>query len=97
MRQINDQQWLASPFFKIEYHESEAALRLKRQGFIFPLIMKLERAADAKEKLRTPVREVRDQEGKSIPFDEYFQLRLHTINNEFGYWKDTGIFIVNKV
>ncbi len=88
-RQMPSDDWIASPMYKISYANNNIAKQLQERE---PLSFEIERDTTNKEKLK-PLRNIIDKEGKKIPA-EHIKVKMQTLADEFGYWMDTGIFLV---
>ncbi len=88
-RQMPDNDWIAAPMYKITYKNNEVAKRLQSRE---PLVFELERDPRNKEKLR-PLKNILDKEGKKVPAED-IKVKMQTLADEYGYWMDTGIFLV---
>ena len=88
-RQMPSDDWIASPMYKISYKNSEVAKQMQSRE---PLSFDLERDTKNKEKLK-PLKNITDNTGKKVPAD-YIKVKMQTLPDQFGYWLDTGIFLV---
>lgn len=90
-RQMQSDQWLVAPLYRLGYVDDGKQAELEARGFELPYTILIERnEEDGLERLRRG--DVEDAKGDSFPFAEYLTLRLHTMRESEGYWRDTGYF-----
>lgn len=90
-RQMKSDQWIAAPLYRLGYVDDSKRMELESRGYQLPYTILIERNdEDGLERLRRG--DVEDAKGDSFPFAEYMTLRLHTMRESEGYWRDTGYF-----
>lgn len=96
MRQMNSEEWLAQPMYKVEYAGLEAARELVSR---LPLTIGVRRSQQDKETLVTsedcaPM-SVTDKDGKPVSTN-LIRITPQTLVDDNGHWLDTGSFLVSK-
>ncbi len=87
IRQMNDDDWKATPLYKLGYSSYEAAEKLALR---LPLQIDLERDENNKERVKK-IRNILDKNGKKVSPNE-LDMHIQTLAEEYGYWMDTGSF-----
>jgi hypothetical protein len=91
-RQLPIERWPATPLYALEFANPESVPRMA-----LPLRIKIRRAdmdpdAPGQEEKREDFRveEIEDAEGTALRRSDV-EIRLQTMKNEAGYWRDTGV------
>jgi hypothetical protein len=91
-RQFPVDWWPSTRLYSLDYASQELAAKLNAKT---PLRIKLKRntGRDAKDIIDSLlIAGIEDREGRSVP-NNNMRLRLQTIDNQQGYWLDTGILL----
>jgi len=91
-RQFPVDWWPSTRLYSLDYASQEQAAKLNPKT---PLRIKLKRntGRDAREIIDSLlIAGIEDREGRSVP-NTAMRLRLQTIDNQQGYWLDTGILL----
>lgn len=92
-RQMAADWWPASRLYVLAYADGAPVSDLTPRT---PMTVRLrrDRAGDRKRRVidKFLIQRVEDRDGKSVP-KEHLRLRLQTIDNQSGYWLDTGILL----
>jgi hypothetical protein len=91
-RQFPVDWWPSTRLYSLDYANQEIATKLNPKT---PLRIKLKRntGRDARDVIDSLlIAAIEDREGRSVP-NNNMRLRLQTIDNQQGYWLDTGILL----
>lgn len=87
-KQLNHEDWIGTPIYKLDFtsvaHAEKLASRL-------PLKVEIEREYETDKEVIPRIETILDNDGDEIA-PSYLQLRLQSLPDEYGYWKDTGSF-----
>ena len=90
-RQLPIERWTSTPLYQLEFNNPEAARGLK-----LPLLVRVQRRATDPDQASYEadresfvINEISDAEGSNRP-PRTLRLRLQTMDDEAGYWRDTG-------
>ena len=89
-KQLNTKEWIGTPLYKLDFASTEYAEKLNSR---MPLKVEIEREYENNKELIPRIDSIIDNDGDDIP-PGYLRLRLQTLPDEYGYWKDTGNFIL---
>ncbi|WP_367391338.1 virulence factor SrfB [Lewinella sp. LCG006] len=93
-RQLADSNWRAAPIYQIKLKDKNSAQQLRNRMLEAPYTISVERSAFSKEELNYDII-AEDRNGNEFNFDDYFILTPQSLQDEFGYWLDTGCFSLN--
>lgn len=92
-RQMAADWWPATRLYSLAYAEDAPISAIQQRT---PLTVRLRRvnAGDKKRRVidKFAIQKIEDREGRTVPADQ-LRLRLQTIDNQLGYWLDTGILL----
>jgi len=93
MRQLDSEDWIASPLYVFDFKDDDKKEALSRQGHHYPFQVKVTRFAGKGEFLSEEELIITDRDG--VPIDTgYFDFSLRTTMNQQAHWRDSGSFIV---
>ncbi|PJX22786.1 hypothetical protein CAP47_07100 [Psychroflexus sp. S27] len=91
MKQLESQDWTATPLYMFDYIDDNRKARMNRD-YEFPYHIKIHKPVSEGEFLSKDNIEVQDNQG--VPIDAYnFDFRLRTSSALRLHWKDSGSFI----
>ncbi|MBF0239976.1 MAG: virulence factor SrfB [SAR324 cluster bacterium] len=94
MRQMKSDNWIASPMFKLDYSNKQDAQELSYHA---PFDMTLSRSRLNPELLDIHPKNIQPVNDTALkPRSDQFSIKLQTLENEEGYWLDTGSFLLSK-
>jgi hypothetical protein len=95
-RQLPIERWTSTPLYQLEFNDPDAA-----RGLALPLTVKVRRRATdpdntsyEADRENFMIEEITDAEGNNRP-SRTLRLRLQTMDDEAGYWRDTGRLSLN--
>ncbi|MDD2877302.1 MAG: virulence factor SrfB [Acidiphilium sp.] len=94
-RQLPIERWTSTPLYQLEFNDPDAA-----RGLALPLTVRVRRrgtdpdsANFEADRERFDIEEISDANGSNRP-PRSLRLRLQTMEDEAGYWRDTGRLLV---
>jgi hypothetical protein len=95
-RQLPIERWTSTPLYQLEFNDPDSA-----RGLALPLTVRVRRRATDPDQAsyeadreRFIIEEISDANGSNRP-PRTLRLRLQTMDDEAGYWRDTGRLSVN--
>jgi hypothetical protein len=93
MKQLESEDWTATPLYVFDYKDDERRGTMLGQGFKFPYEVTIRRMDSVGEFLKKDELEVVD--GENTPIDSHnFNFSLRTSKSLESHWRDSGSFIV---
>ena len=88
MKQLQDDDWIGTPIFKLDFANSEKAAKLSSR---MPLEVEVTRNyLENKEQIER-IESILDKDGEEVMPNDLL-LKLQSLPDEYGYWMDTGSF-----
>lgn len=97
MRQLQSENWIATPLYVFDFSSSEFRERMVKDGYKYPFTITLCRDEEDKETLLEDELVIMDSSGEEVDAAGYFKFKFKTMINEQGYWRDTGSFLINII
>lgn len=97
MRQLASEDWISSPLYVFDFSNDELREKISKEEFEYPFTITINRDGENKEELLIEDIVVTDKNGEEVESKGYFKLHFKTLSNDYGYWKDTGSFLLNII
>lgn len=95
MRQLPSEEWIATPLYVFDFSDDEHKEKMAKDEYEYPFTITINRDDENKEQLLIDDIIVIDKNGDEIDSKGYFKLHFKTMTNDYGYWRDTGSFLIN--
>lgn len=94
MKQLESNDWIASPLYVFDFKSDEKKEGFKKNGYKFPLSITIRRIGNAGEFISKEDLIALDRDGTVVE-NQYFDFSFKTAPSTQENWKDSGSFIVN--
>lgn len=92
MRQLESEDWIATPIYRFDYASSEAKESIRREGYKLPFTIQISRSDPRSEWIDWDQMIITDAH-QNIIDGRWFQFRLFTSPSGEGHWRESGSFI----
>jgi hypothetical protein len=94
MKQLESDDWIASPLYLFDFKSTEKKAAFRREEFKYPLKITLKRLGNLGEFIDKEDLNIIDDKGTVVD-NHYFIFNFSTVSRTQVHWKDSGSFIVN--
>lgn len=95
MRQLLSEDWIATPLYIFDFSDDLHKEKMAKEIFEYPFTITINRDDENMEQLLIDDIIVIDKNGEEVDSSGYFKLHFKTLANDYGYWRDTGSFLLN--
>lgn len=93
MRQLKEENWIATPLYIFEFNTDEEKELLLGRGLSFPLDVSITRYGETGEFLSDDDLQITDAQGNLVE-NKFFNFTLCTSKRGEEFWRDSGSFII---